>query len=126
MRKFLLSLAAWAAKILPNSFKQGLYKIKPLAAFIRRGLNRAAPTGVVQVKVAGGDLAGFSILLDMQVDKDYWLGVRSSRPARSSTMWAPISVTYRSCWQKPPGRPVKSMPSRPCLKTPSVGAGISN
>ena len=74
MRKSLLSLAALAAKILPNSFKQALYQFKPLAAFIRRGLNRAAPTGIVQVKVAAGDLAGFSILLDMQVDKDYWLG----------------------------------------------------
>ena len=74
MQKFPLSLAAFAAKILPNSLKQVLYKVKPLAAFIRRGLNRAAPTGLVQVKVAAGDLAGFTILLDMQIDKDYWLG----------------------------------------------------
>ena len=28
----------------------------------------------MEVKVAAGDLAGFTILLDMQVDKDYWLG----------------------------------------------------
>jgi len=74
MRKFVLSLAAFAAKILPNSFKQAIYKFKPLASIIRRGLNRAAPTGVVQVKVAAGDLAGYTILLDMQIDKDYWLG----------------------------------------------------
>lgn len=74
MNKFLLSLAAWAAKILPVSFQQALYKFKPLAGLIRRGLNRAAPTGIVPVKVAGGDLAGYSILLDMQIDKDYWLG----------------------------------------------------
>jgi FkbM family methyltransferase len=74
MRKLFLSLAAFAAKILPNSLKQAMYKIKPLARFIRRGLNRAAPTGLTQVKVAGGDLAGFTILLDMQIDKDYWLG----------------------------------------------------
>ncbi len=74
MKKILLSLAAWAAKILPNSFKQAIYKNKRLAGFIRLRLNRAAPTGIVQVKVAGGDLAGYSILLDMQVDKDYWLG----------------------------------------------------
>jgi FkbM family methyltransferase len=74
MRKIILSLAAWAARILPNSFKQALYKNKRLAAFIRRGLNRAAPKGIVKVEVAGGDLAGYSILLDMQIDKDYWLG----------------------------------------------------
>ena len=67
-------MAAWAAKILPNSVKQALYKNKSLAAFIRRLLNRAAPVGVVPVKVAAGDLAGYTILLDMQIDKDYWLG----------------------------------------------------
>ena len=74
MQNFLLNIAAFAAKILPNSFKQVLYKIKPLARLIRGGLNRAAPAGLVEVKVAAGDLRGFTILLDMQVDKDYWLG----------------------------------------------------
>ena len=74
MQNFLLSCAAFATRILPNSFKQAIYKVKPLARLIRGGLNRAAPTGLVEVKVAAGDLAGFTILLDMQVDKDYWLG----------------------------------------------------
>ena len=74
MRKPLLDIAALAAKILPSSFKQAIYKNKPLAAFIRGRLNRAAPTGLTQVKIAGGDLAGYTILLDMQLDKDYWLG----------------------------------------------------
>ena len=74
MKKFFLSIAAFAAKILPNSFKQAIYKIKPLAGLIRGGLNRAAPSGLSQVKIAAGDLAGYTILLDMQVDKDYWLG----------------------------------------------------
>ena len=58
----------------PANLKQAIYKNKPLAAFIRRGLNRAAPTGLTQVKIAAGDLAGYTILLDMQIDKDYWLG----------------------------------------------------
>lgn len=74
MQNFLLNFAAFAARILPNSFKQAIYKFKPLARLIRGGLNRAAPTGLVEVKVAAGDLAGYTILLDMQVDKDYWLG----------------------------------------------------
>jgi FkbM family methyltransferase len=74
MSRFILSLAAFAARILPSPVKQALYRIKPLAGLIRTGLNRAAPTGLVQVTVAGGDLAGFIIQLDMQVDKDYWLG----------------------------------------------------
>ena len=74
MKKLFLSIAAFTAKILPNSFKQAIYKVKPLARLIRCGLNRLAPTGLVEVKVAAGDLAGFTILLDMQIDKDYWLG----------------------------------------------------
>jgi FkbM family methyltransferase len=74
MKRFILNISALAARILPNSLKQAIYKVKPLARLIRRGLNRAAPTGLVEVKVAGGDLRGFSILLDMQIDKDYWLG----------------------------------------------------
>ena len=74
MRKLLLNSAALAARILPNSIKQAIYKVKPLARLIRGGLNRAAPSGLVEVRVAGGDLAGFTIRLDMQVDKDYWLG----------------------------------------------------
>ncbi|MBI4732009.1 MAG: FkbM family methyltransferase [Chloroflexi bacterium] len=74
MQKFLLNIAAFAARILPASFKQAIYNFKPLARLIRRGLNRAAPAGLTEVKVAAGDLAGYTILLDMQVDKDYWLG----------------------------------------------------
>ncbi|HEY5271084.1 MAG TPA: FkbM family methyltransferase, partial [Anaerolineales bacterium] len=84
MQEFLLNIAAFAAKILPNSFKQAIYKVKPLARLIRGGLNRAAPTGLVEVKVAAGDLAGFTILLDMQVDKDYWLG--TYEPELQSTL----------------------------------------
>ena len=74
MRNFLLSLAAFAARLLPDSFKQALYRNPRLAAPIRRTLNRAAPSGLVQVMVAAGDLAGMRLLLDMQTEKDYWLG----------------------------------------------------
>jgi FkbM family methyltransferase len=74
MQKFLLNIAAFAARILPTSIKQAIYKNKPLAGFIRDRLNRAAPSGLTMVKVAAGDLTGYTILLDMQIDKDYWLG----------------------------------------------------
>jgi FkbM family methyltransferase len=74
MKKFLLSITALAAKILPTPVKRAIYKNKPLAGFIRGRLNRAAPSGLTKVKVAAGDLAGYTILLDMQIDKDYWLG----------------------------------------------------
>jgi FkbM family methyltransferase len=74
MKKFFLDLAALAAKILPFRLKRAIYRTKPLAIIIRRGLNRAAPTGLTEVKVAAGDLEGYRIQLDMQIDKDYWLG----------------------------------------------------
>jgi FkbM family methyltransferase len=74
MKKFLLSVTAFIARILPTSAKQAIYRSGPLARLIRRSLNRLAPTGLVEVKVAAGDLAGATILLDMQIDKDYWLG----------------------------------------------------
>lgn len=74
MKKLILSLAAFTARILPASFIQAIYRIKPLARLVRRGLNRAAPSGLTEVTIAAGDLAGYTIRLDMQVDKDYWLG----------------------------------------------------
>ena len=74
MRKLLLAAAGLAARLLPNSLKQAIYRSKPLAGWIRRGLNRAAPSGLSEVKIAAGDLAGCTFQLDMQTEKDYWLG----------------------------------------------------
>ncbi len=74
MRKLLLSLAAFAARLFPTSWKQAIYRCKPLAQTIRRVLNKAAPSGLTEVQVAAGGLAGFTLLLDMQTEKDYWLG----------------------------------------------------
>ncbi|MDI6770257.1 MAG: FkbM family methyltransferase [Anaerolineales bacterium] len=70
----LLSFAAFAARILPQPVKQAIYRLSPLARPMRDWLNRAAPTGLTTVKVAAGDLAGFILQLDLQTEKDYWLG----------------------------------------------------
>ncbi len=45
-----------------------------LSGFLRRTLNRAAPEGISQVVVAAGLLKGYTLNLDMQSEKDYWLG----------------------------------------------------
>jgi FkbM family methyltransferase len=37
-------------------------------------LNRAAPHGLTRITVAAGGLAGATLLLDLQEEKDYWLG----------------------------------------------------
>jgi FkbM family methyltransferase len=95
MRKLFLCLAAFGAKILPASFKQAIYDFKPLARFIRRGLNRAAPSGLTEVQVAAGDLAGFTLLLDMQTEKDYWLGTyEPSLQSALRELIVPGSVVY--------------------------------
>jgi len=80
----LLAVASLAARLLPNSLKQAIYRIPPLASLIRRALNRAAPSGLVQVKIAAGGLAGKPMLLDLQTEKDYWLG--TYEPALQSAL----------------------------------------
>ena len=69
-----LRLAAFAARILPDSLKRAIYRIKPLAGLLRKELNRAAPEELTIVQVAAGALQGFSLELNLQMEKDYWLG----------------------------------------------------
>lgn len=71
---WLMSLAAFFARLLPAPVKSLLYRVPVLAEPLRRALNRAAPTGMSQVVVAAGELAGFTLMLDLQTEKDYWLG----------------------------------------------------
>lgn len=74
LKKFTLSLAAFFARLLPAALKRQLYRVPFLAKFLRRTLNRAAPQGMSKVVVAAGLLKGYSLYLDMQTEKDYWLG----------------------------------------------------
>ena len=74
LKRLLLSFAAWTARHLPRRMVQAIYRIQPLARLVRRGLNAAAPQGLSQVTIAAGRLAGATLLLDMQIEKDYWLG----------------------------------------------------
>jgi FkbM family methyltransferase len=70
----LLSLVALVARTLPMSIKRAFYRIPPLAGFIRNVLNRAAPGEISPVTVAAGELQGIRLNLDLQSEKDYWLG----------------------------------------------------
>jgi FkbM family methyltransferase len=71
---FWLSLAAAAARWIPARLRRALYRLGPLSAGLRSTLNRAAPTGLTEIEVAGGRLAGTRLWLDLQSEKDYWLG----------------------------------------------------
>ena len=74
MANRLLSFAAWTARWLPMPVKRGLYRFRPLAGLLRGALNRAAPHGFTPVVVAAGGLQGLRLSLDLQEEKDYWLG----------------------------------------------------
>ena len=56
------------------SLRRGLYGLGPLSSFMRSTLNRAAPQGLTTAKVVAGGLKGFELYLDLQCEKDYWLG----------------------------------------------------
>ncbi len=69
-----LRLAAVVARAFPPSLRTALYRFGPVTRLVRRALNRAAPTGIVETVVAAGPLAGVHLLLDLQSEKDLWLG----------------------------------------------------
>lgn len=74
MKNGWLRLAALAARWLPGDAKRAIYRVRPLAGWIRRRLNRSAPAGVARTQVAAGALVGAQLWLDLRREKDYWLG----------------------------------------------------
>ena len=95
MKKFVLNLAALSSKWLPLSIKRSLYAFKPAANLIRTSLNKAAPQGLTKVKVAAGNLDGVTLYLDLQVEKDYWLGTYELELQQAIRDWvSPGVVAY--------------------------------
>lgn len=70
----LADLAARLSRRLPPSAKRALYRLGPLTRALRGVLNRSVPAGLTVVDIAGGDLQGWRCELDLQQEKDYWLG----------------------------------------------------
>ncbi len=77
------------ARLLPGSLKKAIYRSGPLARLIRRSLNQAAPADLTQVQVAGGGLQGIPLVLDMQTEKDYWLGTYEPELQQAVRDWLP-------------------------------------
>ena len=91
----ILSLAAWMARLLPMKVKRGIYRLEPLARLVRLGLNRATPHGLTTVAIAAGGLAGLRMSLDLQSEKDYWLGTYESElQATINNLVQPGMVAY--------------------------------
>jgi FkbM family methyltransferase len=74
MSNLILSLAALTARLLPSRLSQVIYRVPPLSHLLRSALNKAAPVGLTEIEVAGGGLSGARFLLNLQSEKDYWLG----------------------------------------------------
>lgn len=74
MRKAVLALAGAISRLLPGSFKSLLYRLGPISKAVRVLLNKAAPKGLVEVEISSGPLIGALMQLDLQREKDYWLG----------------------------------------------------
>jgi len=87
MKSLLLSLASGAARLLPAGFKRALYRSPLLSTWIRRALNRAAPHGLTRVEVAAGALQGTPLLLNLQTEKDYWLGTYEPELQQAARDW---------------------------------------
>jgi len=69
-----LSAAALAAKVLPQSARQRFYRMGPVSEALRKVLTRSAREGLVETEIAAGPLAGLKMELDLGVEKDLWLG----------------------------------------------------
>lgn len=54
--------------------KRQLYRFPALARLVRSTLNRAAPQGLSIITIAAGGLQGRQMQIDLQREKDYWLG----------------------------------------------------
>ncbi len=74
MKKLFFSFAAFLARLLPLSVKQGLYRFPPLARLIRGSINASVEQGLSVIEVAAGDLKGYRVLLDLKTEKSRWLG----------------------------------------------------
>jgi FkbM family methyltransferase len=74
MKIFFLSIVSFFVRILPTWVKTDLYRLGPISEVIRKFLNQISPNGLTTVAIASGGLQGMQMRLDMQSEKDYWLG----------------------------------------------------
>lgn len=95
MHRTILKTTAWFARQLPSSWKTSIYRIKPLANGIRFILNRSSPDGLTRMRVAGGDLKDAKLYLNLQTEKDYWLGTYEPELQKAIRHWVkPGMVVY--------------------------------
>ena len=91
----LLSFASYMAQILPQSLIRFLYRNPTLSNLIRDGLNWAAPEKLNEVTIAAGGAEGMLMQLDLQTEKDYWLGTYEAElQAATKNLVDPGDIVY--------------------------------
>jgi len=70
----LFSFASWVSQRTPLSIKKVVYKIGPLAKFIRSSLNLVTTEELQEIAVTSGELKGKRFYLNLTSEKYYWLG----------------------------------------------------
>jgi FkbM family methyltransferase len=90
-----LKIAALTARLLPVQLKQALYRSPTLAGLLRATLNRAAPQGMTEIQIAAGGLSGMTLALNLQTEKDYWLGTYEADLQQAVQEWIkPGMIAY--------------------------------
>jgi FkbM family methyltransferase len=90
-----VAAVAATAGLIPRRIRLLFYRLGPLTRGMRRLVNRAVPEGPQPVQVAAGELRGRWLVLDLQVDKDLWLGNYEPDVSRAIRDLAPAgSVAY--------------------------------
>ena len=74
MKRIVIPLVSIIARVLPTRIIKRLYQLGPLSNVIRRFLNRISPVGFTEIVVAAGGNKDMRMELDLQSEKDYWLG----------------------------------------------------
>ena len=69
-----IRLATYVSRAVPLNLKRYFYKSPMVSSLIRNGLNRNVPEGMIQVPIAAGPNVGLEMLLNLKLEKDYWLG----------------------------------------------------
>ena len=93
----LISIASAVARLLPQPVRRIFYRLGPFTRLIRSGLNMAAPHGIQQVQIAAGLLQGLPFRLDMQSEKDYWLGTYEPQLQQAIQRWVqPGDVVFEA------------------------------
>jgi hypothetical protein len=79
----MMRLAGFAARLLPHRLRAWVYRLGPASKAMRSFLTWIAPEGLIEVEVAAGPLRGKRFALDLQREKDLWLGNYETQVART-------------------------------------------